>query len=40
MSAAELADQLGAERGDVERNLADLEREGFLCQTDGGYHGV
>ena len=36
-SAAELAGQLGAEPGDVERNLADMEREGFLCRTDSRY---
>jgi len=36
-SAAELAAQLEAEQGDVERNLADMEREGFLCRTDGRY---
>jgi DNA-binding MarR family transcriptional regulator len=37
ISAAELALQLGVEQGDVERNLADLEREGFLCRTGGLY---
>jgi A/G-specific adenine glycosylase len=33
----ELAGQLGAGQGDVERNLADMEREGFLCQTGGRF---
>ena len=36
-TAAELAGQLGSEQGDVERNLADMEREGFLCRTGGRY---
>jgi A/G-specific adenine glycosylase len=36
-SVAELAGQLEAERGDVEKNLADMEREGFLCQINGRY---
>jgi A/G-specific adenine glycosylase len=36
-SAAELAGQLGAEPGEVERNLADMEREGFLRQTGNRY---
>jgi len=36
-TAAELAGQLGAEQGDVERNLADMEREGFLCRTGSRY---
>jgi A/G-specific adenine glycosylase len=35
--AAELADQLCVVQGDVERNLAAMEREGFLCQTSGRY---
>jgi len=37
ISAAELADRLGAERGGVERNLADMEREGLLCQINSRY---
>ena len=37
ISAAELAGQLGAERGAVERNLADMEQEGFLCRTGSKY---
>ena len=37
VSAAELAGQLGADQGDVEKNLADMEREGFLCRTGSGY---
>jgi len=37
VSAAELADKLEAEQGDVERNLADMEREGFLCRTGTRY---
>lgn len=36
-SAMELAGGLGADHGDVERNLADLEREGFLCQVNGRF---
>ena len=36
-SAVELAGGLGADHGNVERNLADLEREGFLCQVNGRY---
>ena len=36
-TAAELAGQLGVEQVDVERNLADMEREGFLCRTGGRY---
>jgi A/G-specific adenine glycosylase len=36
-TAAELADQLGIAHGDAERNLADMEREGFLCQTGGRF---
>ena len=36
-TASELAGQLGAEQGDVERNLADMEREGFLCRTGSRY---
>jgi A/G-specific adenine glycosylase len=37
ISAAELADQFEAEQREVERNLADMEQEGFLCQVDGRY---
>jgi A/G-specific adenine glycosylase len=37
ITAAELADELGAEREVVERNLADMVREGFLCQADSRY---
>ena len=37
MSADELADQLGIERQDSERNLADMEQEGFLFQKNGRY---
>jgi A/G-specific adenine glycosylase len=37
MTAVELAGQLAAEQGDVERNLADMEREGFLCRTGSRY---
>jgi A/G-specific adenine glycosylase len=37
ISAMELADQLGAEQGDVEKNLADMQREGFLYQADSRY---
>jgi A/G-specific adenine glycosylase len=37
ISAAELADQLGAEKGAVEKNLADMEREGFLYQAESRY---
>lgn len=33
ISAAELAGQLESELEHVERNLADMEREGFLCRT-------
>ncbi len=36
-SAAELTDQLGAERENVQRNLSDLQREGFLQQKDSRY---
>ena len=36
-SVAELAVLLGAEQEDVQRNLADMEREGFLCQINCGY---
>ena len=36
-TAAELAGQLGVEREDVERNLADMEQEGFLCQVNSRY---
>lgn len=36
-TAKELARKLGAEQGDVERNLADMEREGFLWQTNSRY---
>lgn len=36
-SALELAGQLGAEQAVVERNLADMEREGFLCRTGSHY---
>ncbi|MBK5274441.1 MAG: A/G-specific adenine glycosylase [Desulfuromonadales bacterium] len=37
ISAAALADELGVEQGAVERNLADMEREGFLSQANGRY---
>jgi A/G-specific adenine glycosylase len=37
ISARELADQLGAEHADVERNLADMQREGFLVKENGAY---
>jgi A/G-specific adenine glycosylase len=37
ISAVGLAEQLEAGQGDVERNLADMEREGFLRQTNGRY---
>jgi A/G-specific adenine glycosylase len=37
ISAGELAGELGAEKGDVTRNLADMEREGFLCRTRSRY---
>jgi A/G-specific adenine glycosylase len=37
VSAVELAGQIGAERADVERNLGDLEREGFLYHVNSGY---
>jgi len=37
VSAAELADRLGAEPGDVDRNLAAMEREGFLQRVDDSY---
>jgi A/G-specific adenine glycosylase len=37
ISAAELADQLGAEQRDVERNLAAMQREGFLHQKNNRY---
>lgn len=37
ISAADLAEKLEAEQGDVERNLADMEREGFLCRTGSSY---
>jgi A/G-specific adenine glycosylase len=36
-TAAALAGLLGAVQVDVERNLADMEREGFLCRTGGRY---
>jgi A/G-specific adenine glycosylase len=36
-TAAELAGVLGTEQGAAERNLADMEREGFLCQTGSRY---
>jgi A/G-specific adenine glycosylase len=36
-TAVELAGQLGVGQVDVERNLADMEREGFLCRTGGRY---
>ena len=36
-SAGELADQLEAEQRDVERNLADMVREGFLYQVNRRY---
>jgi len=29
--------QLGAGQEDVERNLADMTHEGFLCQSGRGY---
>jgi A/G-specific adenine glycosylase len=37
LSAAELAQELDVDLGDVGRNLAAMEREGFLCQTDSRY---
>jgi A/G-specific adenine glycosylase len=37
VSDVELAGQLGAEEADVERNLADMGREGFLMRVNGGY---
>jgi A/G-specific adenine glycosylase len=37
ISAVELAGQSGGGQEAVERNLADLEREGFLSQTNGRY---
>jgi A/G-specific adenine glycosylase len=37
ISAMELTGLLGAEQRDVERNLADMEREGFLYQTENRY---
>lgn len=37
ISALELAGQLGADQENVERNLADMEREGFLCRTGSGW---
>lgn len=37
MSAAELSGQLQAKHTNVERNLADMEQEGFLYQTNGRY---
>ena len=37
ISAAELADQLEVLRCDVERNLAAMEQEGFLYQTNSRY---
>ncbi len=37
ISAAELAEQLDADHRAVERNLADMEREGFLFQSNGRY---
>jgi A/G-specific adenine glycosylase len=37
ISAAELTGQLGANIGDVKRNLADMVREGFLCQSNNRY---
>jgi len=36
-SAAELAAQLGVDPGDVERNLADMEQEGFLSRSNQRY---
>ena len=36
-SAADLATQLGVELRDVQRNLADMEREGFLFRSDNRY---
>jgi len=36
-SAMELAGLLGAEQADVERNLADMEREGFLSRANSSY---
>jgi A/G-specific adenine glycosylase len=35
--ASELAGRLGADITTVEKNLADMEREGFLQRTDSGY---
>jgi A/G-specific adenine glycosylase len=35
ITVTELAEMLGAEIGSVERNLVDMEREGFLEQADG-----
>jgi A/G-specific adenine glycosylase len=37
ISAVELADLVGGELSKVERNLADMEREGFLQQTNSRY---
>jgi A/G-specific adenine glycosylase len=37
ITAAELTAQLGAEQEDVERNLAGMEREGFLFQENNRY---
>jgi A/G-specific adenine glycosylase len=37
ISAAELASQLDAEKMNVERNLEDMVREGFLCRAEDRY---
>ena len=37
ISADKLAEGLGADRGDIERNLADMEREGFLSMSGSRY---
>jgi len=37
IAATELVIQLGAAEADVQRNLSDLEREGFLCRENNRY---
>jgi len=40
ISVCDLVEILAAERGAVERNLAAMEREGFLCRTGDRYQVV
>jgi DNA-binding transcriptional regulator YhcF (GntR family) len=37
MTSAELAEQAGVDVHITEKNLADMEREGFLYQINSGY---